>query len=236
MENNKFEWHYGDHFEGLILETCRDSSMSRPRVRPLENSDIRVDFPRKLREDYPLGTRFQADVKVTQKTRNDAPYGKLYLAAKNVKLVDSYTPDEIIRIIKIGDRTYEYFEESNLPNTIGLLRKRAYENATNTALSHEAISVRMSRLYNNDLLCYVLARSNGFCEACGAQAPFLRKNGEPYLEIHHIVEVCNGGANSPENIAALCPNCHRKVTYGIDSDSYNMEIRQKIEEKEKNSF
>ena len=38
-----------------------------------------------------------------------------------------------------------------------------------------------------------------------------RKNGEPYLETHHIVWLSEGGEDSIENTVALCPNCHRKM-------------------------
>ena len=33
---------------------------------------------------------------------------------------------------------------------------------------------------------YVLARANGKCEGCSAPAPFLRSDGTPYLEPHHL--------------------------------------------------
>jgi 5-methylcytosine-specific restriction protein A len=33
---------------------------------------------------------------------------------------------------------------------------------------------------------YVLKRANGHCEACQKAAPFVRKDGTPYLEPHHI--------------------------------------------------
>ena len=34
------------------------------------------------------------------------------------------------------------------------------------------------------------------------------------LELHHIVWVKDGGPNDPENLLALCPNCHSLHTYG----------------------
>jgi hypothetical protein len=34
------------------------------------------------------------------------------------------------------------------------------------------------------------------------------------LDIHHIVEVAEGGTNDPENLIALCPNCHRNYHSG----------------------
>lgn len=54
-------------------------------------------------------------------------------------------------------------------------------------------------------------RANGFCDLCLKEAPFNDKNGQPYLESHHIEWLSKGGADSIENTVALCPNCHRKM-------------------------
>lgn len=77
----------GDKFENVLLETIEGSST--PRVRPLEHfdSNIRVEFPKHLRKDNPVGTKFRADVKVSQKTKNGEIYGNPYLVAN----VDSIT-------------------------------------------------------------------------------------------------------------------------------------------------
>jgi 5-methylcytosine-specific restriction enzyme A len=53
--------------------------------------------------------------------------------------------------------------------------------------------------------------ANGKCRLCEAPAPFLDKDGEPYLECHHIEWLSQGGEDSIENAVALCPNCHRKM-------------------------
>jgi hypothetical protein len=77
----------GDFYEGVLLESCRDEnrSITRPRVRPLEYFPkwMRVEFPRSLREKYPIGTRFRADVTVGQKHwSNGVEKGPPYLAAR----------------------------------------------------------------------------------------------------------------------------------------------------------
>ncbi|MDR3585063.1 MAG: HNH endonuclease [Desulfosporosinus sp.] len=62
----------------------------------------------------------------------------------------------------------------------------------------------------------VLNRSQGICESCKDKAPFIRKkDGTPYLEIHHLVPLSENGDDTLENAVALCPNCHRKMHYGI---------------------
>ena len=62
----------GEFFSGVELETCRDINLTCPRVRARGEFDpnIRVEFPLDLRERFPIGTRYQATVKVCQKTSN----------------------------------------------------------------------------------------------------------------------------------------------------------------------
>ena len=54
-------------------------------------------------------------------------------------------------------------------------------------------------------------RANGICDLCDCPAPFQKKNGDPYLESHHIVWLSRGGEDTPSNTVALCPNCHRRM-------------------------
>ena len=71
----------------------------------------------------------------------------------------------------------------------------------------------------------VLDRANGKCELCNKDAPFLKANGKPFLEVHHAIPLGEGGPDTVENAFALCPNCHREAHYGENKDS----IRQMLE-------
>lgn len=64
---------------------------------------------------------------------------------------------------------------------------------------------------DNVVARYVIERAGGVCELCGQQAPFLDKDGRPFLEAHNIVWLSNGGKNDIINTVALCPNCHSKI-------------------------
>ena len=64
---------------------------------------------------------------------------------------------------------------------------------------------------NQDMVSLAKERANGYCELCGKQAPFKDRDGVPYLEVHHIQWVSRGGGDHIKNVAALCPNCHRKM-------------------------
>lgn len=54
-------------------------------------------------------------------------------------------------------------------------------------------------------------RASGICQLCGNQAPFQDKQGQPYLEVHHVIWLSHGGADKLSNVVALCPNCHSKM-------------------------
>jgi 5-methylcytosine-specific restriction protein A len=78
---------------------------------------------------------------------------------------------------------------------------------------------------------YVILRSKGVCEGCGNQAPFKTKKG-PYLECHHLYRLADGGPDHPENVVALCPNCHRRAHYAKDATEFNESLKNRAVEAE----
>lgn len=74
-----------------------------------------------------------------------------------------------------------------------------------------------TRVYKRSpyVVAEVLKRANGKCQSCKRDAPFLKEDGSPFLEVHHIEWLSNGGEDSVENAIALCPNCHRQAHYGV---------------------
>ena len=65
---------------------------------------------------------------------------------------------------------------------------------------------------------WILQCADGRCELCGKRAPFEKANGGPFLEIHHIRRLADGGGDIPMNAVALCPNCHREAHHGARAD------------------
>jgi hypothetical protein len=231
----------GEWFYGVLLEICRDwdRSISRPRVRPVEElpSDIRVEFPRSLRAEHPLGTRFRADVKVCRKHFLDGrPNGPAYLRADTHTIfrATDYTPDKMIFAVQrpgtISGRAYDWIElkqqDIDGVTSFSQLRRIAYQAAALVVPAERR--ERWERERNEVIGAYALARSHGLCEGCEEPAPFLRRNNTPYLEIHHIVSLANGGADHPTNVAAVCPNCHRRTEHSTDAFEFNIEIRRRV--------
>ena len=65
------------------------------------------------------------------------------------------------------------------------------------------------------VVAWVLNEANGKCECCAKNAPFARIDGSPYLEVHHLKRLADGGTDRVSNAIALCPNCHRELHFGI---------------------
>lgn len=82
----------------------------------------------------------------------------------------------------------------------------------------KVVAVTEIYLRNADVVAEVLHRASGICERCRSSAPFIRKkDGTPYLEVHHKKQLASGGEDTVENAIALCANCHRELHFGAAS-------------------
>jgi 5-methylcytosine-specific restriction enzyme A len=80
---------------------------------------------------------------------------------------------------------------------------------------------------------YALARANGRCECCDQPAPFTSMSGAPFLEVHHVERLSDGGPDSPSAVAAICPNCHREAHLGQAAIAIKDKLRERIRSIEK---
>jgi hypothetical protein len=79
----------------------------------------------------------------------------------------------------------------------------------------------LATVYDRNPIIVALAKkmAHGKCQLCKCDAPFENNYGEPYLEVHHIEWLSQGGSDIPKNVVALCPNCHRKMhILNLESD------------------
>jgi 5-methylcytosine-specific restriction endonuclease McrA len=75
---------------------------------------------------------------------------------------------------------------------------------------------------------YAKARADGACEHCGDPAPFSNPDGDPYLHAHHVHELSDGGADTPETVIAVCPNCHYHAHHGQDKKEFNQHLMEDL--------
>jgi 5-methylcytosine-specific restriction protein A len=72
----------------------------------------------------------------------------------------------------------------------------------------------------------VLLRSEGHCEnpRCTGEAQDITDAGHPILEVDHIQDLAMGGSDHPEQMIALCPNCHAIKTRGRTREQLRQEL------------
>lgn len=87
--------------------------------------------------------------------------------------------------------------------------KEKVKNIKSNVVTKEVKTVYRER--NQFIAEYTKNRASGICDLCREPAPFLDKNGKPYLESHHVITLANGGPDVIYNTVAICPNCHRKI-------------------------
>lgn len=95
---------------------------------------------------------------------------------------------------------------------------------------------RLSRTIERGPIGALLKRATGFrcqlCEALGVDPiGFLKANGEPYVEAHHVMPVARRqiGSLAASNVMILCANHHRQMHYGgievvIDTTTFALVI------------
>lgn len=122
--------------------------------------------------------------------------------------------------------------ESNLKKkSLSELRKSALLSPSKSSDSN--VKLVNVRYRSQAIKAYALARSSGICESCNNPAPFSTKSG-PFLECHHIYRVADGGPDAPENVIALCPNCHRRAHYSKDKDDFFTLLVEAVKKMETN--
>lgn len=117
-------------------------------------------------------------------------------------------------------------------------RKRVRKTPTNKILerikNHTARATKRKASVNQiernpDVVEYTLRRAKGICDLCQQEAPFAKKDGTLYLEVHHVIRLAKEGPDHIYNTVALCPNCHRKM-HVVDSKKDKKKLEQKIQE------
>lgn len=79
-----------------------------------------------------------------------------------------------------------------------------------------------------NVIAWVLEQATGACEACGEDAPFQRDDGEPYLEVHHVRPLAEGGPDTVDNAVACCPNCHRHLHHGSGRETLRKSLFERL--------
>ncbi len=139
----------------------------------------------------------------------------------------------LARIVDAGslghDKDRTSFEATSL--SLGSLRDMAIGTKPAAGSAGRRMSMATFFLRSEAIRQYALQRANGLCEACNDPAAF-QANWGPYLEVHHLSRLADGGPDHPDRVAAVCANCHRRCHYGTDRVAYNALLSKAIARKE----
>jgi 5-methylcytosine-specific restriction endonuclease McrA len=121
---------------------------------------------------------------------------------------------------------------TNLPKLQRLRKQAERESSENPEREDVSSSTTTTSRYKRSSAVreYALARADGTCEACKKDAPFIKESGDPYLEVHHVNELSDGGADDPSIVGAVCPSCHKEIHYGKDGDELNEKLRERLQD------
>ena len=129
----------------------------------------------------------------------------------NKKMLIKKKEPEIISYNKFEDELSQQVEKSK--------RSSSYERRLRLAKAKKLpkqVKVTVIQYKRNpDVIAEILFQAKGVCQDCKVDAPFRKKkDGSPYLEVHHRTPLSEKGEDTLGNAIALCPNCHRKRHYG----------------------
>lgn len=119
--------------------------------------------------------------------------------ANNIKIL--LNKEDVENSEKIKEKKVQKLSAEQLKSRI--------KNVNSKSSSKEVKTIYRER--NPLIVEYTKKRSKGICDLCGKEAPFKDKNGNPYLESHHVITLAEGGPDAIYNTVSICPNCHRKV-------------------------
>ena len=131
------------------------------------------------------------------------------------------------KLVPIGGR----FIEIESPDTESESLEELYKKAKASTVGDSGTRTTTTTSYTRSELVKKFARriADGVCQGCGENAPFIDKEGEPFLEAHHVYRRSDGGLDNPSNVIAICPNCHRRVHHGKDGEAFNELLIEKVE-------
>lgn len=110
------------------------------------------------------------------------------------------------------------------------LKKPRSKPPTGRAAPKKTTTLVSSFVRDPDVKAWVLGRAAAKCESCAQPAPFRTPDGMPYLEVHHIKTLADGGSDRVSNAAGLCPNCHRRMHFGVDGAELRARLYSSVPE------
>lgn len=223
QENPELDAALWEPYAERLQGDARDSwplVMYLEEIRPVNISSIRLHDDLGRKDEFPLG--FTRVVSGLDRIIADAGSLEAYLDRVGSTATTATDGDSTIDM-QMGPRGEQ---AASITAVKELSDEELHRRAQAAARQTVDGTDRTSTYYPRSQLIreYARRRADGTCEACGDDAPFETTQGEPYLEVHHLEELHDAGADDPELVAAICPNCHRRIHYGVDGNEYNRRL------------
>lgn len=200
------------HYTGMGTKGDQDLDWSQNRtLNESKGSDIKVYFFEKYGKKSSY--RFNGEVELDGEPNEGKQHDELGVLRKVY----------IFPLRPISSESFPLIENDELNETIEIKEKKTRKLSNHelaeraTKLKHASTTnntyrkVTSKKYDRNELVKeYARRRAAGHCQLCDEPAPF-ESNGVPFLEVHHVKWLAEGGPDTVDNVVALCPNCHRKM-------------------------
>lgn len=131
--------------------------------------------------------------------------------------------EEVSEILGLNDK-YNNNDDKLLEDTAELLKEPPVQ----------VQDVKNRKPLDKDLKAETLRRDNYQCVCCGTGAGLPLKYALSVLQSHHIISVANGGPDTADNIATVCPVCHTLIHTVLWNDGvFSKADFDKLSDKEK---
>lgn len=107
-------------------------------------------------------------------------------------------------------------------------RKKAPQRPVGQLIPQATATMNTNYQRDSSVVDWVLREAGDRCEFCDAEAPFLTGDGRPFLEVHHVRRLADGGADTVENAVAVCPNCHRALHHAVNREDRAQKLYQTV--------
>lgn len=148
-----------------------------------------------------------------------------YIAGSDLTYRGLVTPvkvvsDSPVKIILEPNNEFTYIEQDEvIPEVVEPIIADELYIDVNRSIPKRSSTLRLDVLKLNQYTCEIDAKHTTFISA---------STDKPYMETHHIIPLSlqkhfeETKLDSKENLACLCPNCHRLLHYGKRSDKINL--------------
>ncbi|MXR69940.1 HNH endonuclease [Shewanella sp. JBTF-M18] len=138
------------------------------------------------------------------------------IAAEIERLIAEIERQNLSNVVEFETQVVSYKAEGSLSKPGGVKEPRK---------THSQVT---SSDRDPKVKAWILMEASGKCECCGSEAPFTTSDGEPFLEVHHLRHLADGGSDTITNAVALCPNCHREMHYGMNKSELKKSMYRKL--------